>query len=203
MDGFLPTEIGPRVPRLKRRGVLGPLARALLRLSRWRVTGLLPNLPKLIVLAAPHSSLWDGISGIGAAIALGVKAHWLGKHSLFRGPWRRLLLAAGGIPVDRRRAHGAVAQVVREFREREALWLAIAPEGTRKPVARWKTGFWHIARAAEVPLLLVAFHYPERRIVVGPLYYVGDDLEEDLCRIQRFYEPWRGRAGKSALPLPG
>lgn len=203
MDGFVLPEVGPRVPRLKRGGALAPLARALLRLSRWRVTGLVPNLPKLIVLAAPHSSLWDGIGGIGAAIALGVKAHWLGKHSLFRGPWRRPLLAAGGIPVDRSRAHGAVAQVVREFREREALWLAIAPEGTRKPVTRWKTGFWHIARAAEVPLLLVAFHYPEKRIVVGPLYHVGEDLEEDLRRIQRFYAPWRGRGGKSALAPQG
>ncbi|MDW8478705.1 MAG: hypothetical protein RML12_00935 [Xanthomonadales bacterium] len=90
--------------------------------------------------------------------------------------------------------------MARIFAERERLWLAIAPEGTRRPVARWKTGFWHIARAARVPLLLVAFHYPERRIVVGPLYHVGDDLDADLRRIQRFYVPWRGRRGKSALP---
>jgi 1-acyl-sn-glycerol-3-phosphate acyltransferase len=192
-------EVGPRVPRLWRGRVLAPLARGLLRLSRWRVTGLLPDLPKLIILAAPHSSLWDGVGGIGAALAISVRAHWLGKHTLFRGPLRPLLLAAGGIPVDRSRAHGAVNAVAREFAARERLWLAIAPEGTRRPVERWKTGFWHIARAAGVPLLLVAFHYPEKRIVVGPLYHVGEELEEDLRRIQRFYRPWRGRGGKSAL----
>ncbi len=203
MDTWRLPEVGPKVPRLRAGRALAPLARALLRLSRWRVSGVLPDSPKLIILAAPHSSLWDGIGGIAAALALSVKAHWLGKHSLFSAPLRSLLRAAGGIPVDRSRAHGAVAQVAREFATREALWLAIAPEGTRRPVARWKTGFWHIARAAGVPLLLVAFHYPEKRIVVGPLYHVGDDLEGDVRRIQRFYEPWRGRGGKSAVPAQG
>jgi 1-acyl-sn-glycerol-3-phosphate acyltransferase len=191
-------EVGPRVPR-RGNPVLRFIGRALLRLSGWRITGELPNVPKLIILAAPHSSVWDGVGGIGAAFALSIRAHWMGKHTLFRG-WRgRLMRFAGGLPVDRRRAHGAVGDMARAFRERQALWLAIAPEGTRKPVPRWKTGFWHIARAAGVPVFQVAFHYPEKRIVVGPLYWVGEDLDDDLGRIQTFYRPWRGRGGKRAL----
>jgi 1-acyl-sn-glycerol-3-phosphate acyltransferase len=192
---------GPRVPR---RGspVLRLIGRALLRLSGWRITGELPNVSKLIILAAPHSSLWDGIGGVAGAFALSIRAHWMGKHTLFRGWTGRLMRYLGGLPVDRSRAHGAVADVAQEFANRDALWLAIAPEGTRKVVPRWKTGFWHIARAAKVPVFQVAFHYPEKRIVIGPLYWVGDHLESDLERVQRFYQPWVGRGGKKAVNVP-
>lgn len=189
---------GPRIPR---RGspVLRLIGRALLRLTGWRITGELPNVPKLIILAAPHSSLWDGIVGIGAAFALSIRAHWMGKHTLFSGLTGRIMRFLGGIAVDRRRAHGAVTDMAREFSERDALWLAIAPEGTRKVVPRWKTGFWHIADAAAVPVFQVAFHYPEKRIVIGPLYWTRGNLEEDVARVQRWYRPWRGRGGKRAL----
>jgi 1-acyl-sn-glycerol-3-phosphate acyltransferase len=192
---------GPRVPRRGNR-VLRVLGRAVLRLSGWRLSGELPNAPKLIILAAPHSSLWDGVVGIAAAFALSIRAHWMGKHTLFRGWKGRMMRFVGGLPVDRGRAHGAVGDVAREFASREALWLAIAPEGTRKVVPRWKTGFWHIARAANVPVFQVAFHYPEKRIVIGPLYWVGRDLDGDVARVQTFYRPWRGRGGKRAVHEP-
>ncbi len=178
------------------------IGRALLRLSGWRITGELPNVRKLIIVAAPHSSLWDGVVGIAVAFALSLQAHWMGKHTLFSGWTGRFMRYAGGIPVDRRLAHGAVVGMAREFKERESLWLAIAPEGTRRPVPRWKTGFWHIAAAAQVPVFQVAFHYPEKRIVIGPLYWVGDNLERDLERVQRFYRPWIGRGGKRAVNEP-
>lgn len=192
---------GPRVPRRGSR-FLRFVGRALLRLAGWRITGELPNVRKLIILAAPHSSLWDGVGGIGGAFAMSISAHFMGKHTLFERWYGRIMRFAGGIPVDRRRAHGAVTDMAREFRDRESLWLAIAPEGTRKPVARWKTGFWHIARAAGVPIFQVAFHYPEKRIVIGPLYWVGKDMDDDVARVQRFYRPWIGRGGKRAVAGP-
>lgn len=190
----------PSAPRLSGLALARWLGTLLVASSAWRVHGELPDVPKLVMLAAPHSSIWDGVYGIGAACALGLSASWMGKDSLFRGPMGPLMRAFGGIPTDRSHPRGAVGQMIELFKHRERLWLVLAPEGTRKPVAKWRTGFWHIAHGAQVPLLCVYFHFPERVVGVGPLVHTSDDLDADLERLYAFYAPWRGRGGKSALP---
>ncbi len=177
------------------------IGRAVTAFSVWRVVGEFPNLPRLVAIAAPHSSLWDGFFGISAAYTMGVRATWMGKDTLFKGPFGGLLSALGGIPTDRTNARGAVGQMSDLIRQRERLWLFLAPEGTRRPVDKWRTGFWHIAREAGVPILPCAFDWPERCVHVLPLFYPTDDCAADMRDLYRIYEPFLGKNGKRAVPV--
>jgi 1-acyl-sn-glycerol-3-phosphate acyltransferase len=125
--------------------------------------------------------------------ALGVDVSFMAKRELFAGPFGWVLRRLGGIPIERVSAHGVVEQMTARFDGSERLWLGIAPEGTRKRVAKWKNGFWHIARAAGVPILPVYFDYPSRTIGLGPLFEPSADLAADLVRLHAFYAPWRGK----------
>src|SRR5690606_21651217 len=147
-----------------------------------------PDLDKLVLIGAPHSSNWDGVWGFAAKLALGLDIRILGKDSLFRIPlvgW--LVRKLGVIPVDRSAAHGVVDQAVRMIGESERMWFGLAPEGTRKPVERWKTGFWKIAHGAGVPILPVYFHYLQRRIVVAEPIMTGEDMDAEIAAIRSWY----------------
>lgn len=184
----------PQVPRMPRNRVLEALGRAVLRLGGWRIEGQFLDLPRVVVIAAPHSSNWDGIWGFAAKLALGIRLTVLGKHTLMQVPLLGPLLRwQGVIGVDRRAPHGVVEQAIALLRGQPRLWYAIAPEGTRKPVERWKPGFWRIAKGAGVPVLPAYFDYPRRVIGIGPPFALGEDMAADIARIQRWYRPWRGR----------
>ncbi|ANB19748.1 Acyltransferase family protein [Dokdonella koreensis DS-123] len=169
------------------------LARWLLERAGWRVTGTLPDLPKLVLIGAPHSSWWDGIWGLLAKVALGADIGFMVKRELFFFPLGTVLRRLGGIPIERSATHGIVDETAARFRRSERFWLGITPEGTRKRVTRWKTGFWHIARKAGVPILPIYFHYPDKTIGIGAPFVPSDDLDADLTRLRAFYAPWRGR----------
>ncbi|WP_084602423.1 lysophospholipid acyltransferase family protein [Thermomonas hydrothermalis] len=191
----------PQAPRMAPSPWLEALGRAVLRLGGWRVEGAFPDLPRLVVIAAPHSSNWDGIWGFAAKLALGIRLSVLGKHTLMRIPLLSAFLRwQGVIGVDRAAPQGVVEQAIALLRRPGSLWYAIAPEGTRKPVARWKPGFWRIARGAGVPVLAVAFDYPHRRIVIGPVFTPGEDMDADIARIQRWYAPFKGRCHDVVQP---
>lgn len=180
----------PTLPAaMPRRGgaVTRGFGRFALRLLRWRVVGELPDVPKVVVVAAPHRSNWDFVVGLAAKFAIGIDASWLGKHTLFRGPFAALFRFWGGIPVDRRASHDTVAGVVAQFAARPSLVLALAPEGTRKPGTAWKTGFWHIARGAQVPILPVVFDRPNRLIHLLPPIDPRH-LEIDVRTLEERYE---------------
>lgn len=186
----LPTS-APRMPRNRFAGWLG---RAILRAGGWRMAGTLPDIPRAVLIAAPHSSNWDGLWGFAAKLGMGVKLSILGKDSLLRIPLLGALLRwQGVIPVDRSASHGVVEQAAEAIRNAERMWYAIAPEGTRKWVDRWKPGFWHIARKAGVPVIPVYFDYASKTIGVGPPFEPGADMHADIARIQRWYKPYRGR----------
>lgn len=159
----------------------------------WGIGGELPDVPRLVLIAAPHTSWWDGVWGLLMKIALGIDIAFMAKRELFRGPLGWALRRLGGMPIERSAAHGVVDQMIERMRGSEKLWLGIAPEGTRKRVARWKTGFWQIARASGVPILPVAFDYPSRTIVIGPLFTLSADVETDLAALRAFYAPYRGK----------
>lgn len=175
-------------PRVKPNAFTRWLGRSLLRLGGWRMTGEFPDLPKLVLIGAPHSSNWDGFWGLAAKLALGLDIRILGKDSLFKIPGLGLLLRhLGVIPVDRSAAHGVVEQSAAMIRRAEKFWYGLAPEGTRKPVERWKTGFWKIAKAAGVPVLPAYFHYGHKVIGIGPVFEPGDDMAGDMARIREWY----------------
>lgn len=159
----------------------------------WRILGTLPDRARLIVIAAPHSSWWDGVWGLLFKVALGIDIAFMGKRELFRGPLGWVLRRMGGIPIERSAAHGVVEQMIARFDDRPRLWLGIAPEGTRRQVAKWRSGFWQIARGAGVPILPVAFDYPTKTITLGPLFEPGADLAADLAALRAFYAPFRGK----------
>lgn len=153
----------------------------------WRMHGQWPNQAKLVACVAPHTSNWDFIVALAAAFALRMKISFLGKHSLFVGPLGWWMRRIGGIAVDRRSAHGVVKQVSDVIRRADGLVLGLAPEGTRKKVEKWKTGFLHIAREAKVPVLLIYLDYKKKEIGFGPLLEIGDDLAVEMAKIRAFY----------------
>ena len=191
-DVVLP--LPPNAPRVRPNAFTRWLGRTVLRLGGWHMVGAFPDLPRVVLIAAPHSSNWDGIWGFAAKLALGVEIQVLGKDSLFRVPVLGAVLRhMGVIPVDRSAAHGVVEQAAAMIRRADKIWFALAPEGTRKPVERWKTGFWKIARAADVPVLPAYFHYPDKVIGIGPLFQPGDDMAADIARLRAWYRPWQGK----------
>lgn len=169
------------------------LARWFVTRCGWKLRGDFPDVARLVLIAAPHSSWWDGVWGLLIKIAIGADVSFMAKRELFVGPLGWVLRKLGGIPIERSATHGVVEQICARFEAQPKLWMGIAPEGTRKPVKQWRTGFWHIARAAQVPILPVYFHYPERTIGVGPLFQTSEDLQADLRRLREFYAPWKGK----------
>lgn len=170
------------------------LGRSILRLGGWRMVGQFPDIPKLVMIGAPHSSNWDGLWAFSAKVALGLDVRILAKEALFRVPllgW--LLRKFGVIPVNRRAPGSVVEQAVKLIRQSDRFWYGIAPEGTRKRVKHWKMGFWKIAKGAGVPVLPVYFHYPDKIIGVGEPFHLSDDADADMARIRSWYRPWVGK----------
>lgn len=175
--------LGDQVPTLRNRQTRR-LATAVLRLFGWRFEGTIPNLAKFVVIFAPHTTGWDFVVGMVAIQSLGIRVSWLGVDWLFRIPFIRSL---GGIPVDRSRPQGLVAQSIQHFKDREHLVLAISPEGSRKKV-RWKKGFYHIAVGAGVPIMPILLDQQKKLILFAdPLEPVGD-FEADMDRLRSIYE---------------
>ncbi len=187
------------------RSAPGPVARTLgklwLRLFGWRVEGRLPHHPCAVVIAAPHTSNWDLPFMLAVSWVLGVRPAWLGKHRLFRPPFGGLMRWLGGVPVDRRAPGGMVAEAAARLREADRLMLVVPPSGTRSRAPRWKSGFYHIARTAEVPILCTFLDYRRRVGGIGPTVAPTGDIAADMKVIRAFYEPIRGRRPAQATPV--
>jgi 1-acyl-sn-glycerol-3-phosphate acyltransferase len=169
------------------------IGRMVMRLGGWTIAGDWPDVPRLVAIAAPHSSAWDVVWGLAAKVAMGVDVVFMGKQEAFWGPVGWLLKRFGGLPVNRSAPGGVVEQVSDRLRNSERMWFAIAPEGTRRPVEKWKPGFWRIAKRAGVPVFCVWFHYPERTLGLGPIVELSDDVNADLVRIRAQFAPHMGR----------
>lgn len=182
------------------------LARALLRLAGWELV--FDGLPARqgILIAYPHTSNWDFVVGVLAKWSLGLHLSFWGKDSLFRlplfGRWLRWL---GGIPVDRFNASGIVADMVVRFRQACAqddfLWLALAPEGTRRLQPHWRSGFYQVAVQAGVPVGLAFFDYRSKRVGVQDFLRLGGERQADLAAIAGAYDGVVGRHPGLAGPI--
>lgn len=173
--------------------MLSAIATFVLRLFGWRVDGTLPNVPKYVIIGAPHTSNWDFFLMVLAAPVLKVKVVWMGKDSLFWWPMGALLRRLGGIAIDRRSRNNVVDQAVAVFGRSERLMMVITPEGTRKKTSAWKSGFYYIALGAQVPILLCYADYAHKVVGVGPLLMPTGDIEADMGRIRAFYSGIAGR----------
>lgn len=168
-------------------------ARRLLGWLGWRVDVVAPAVPKCVIIVYPHTSNWDFVVGYLAKLAAGLPVHWIGKDTLFRGPFDRLFRRMGGFPVNRREPTGLIRELAREFERRPWIWLAIAPEGTRSRLDHWKSGFYRLALAARVPVGLAFLDYPTRTVGLRSYVELTGDEAADLARIR---EEYAGKAGK-------
>ncbi|MFN2165689.1 MAG: lysophospholipid acyltransferase family protein [Anaerolineae bacterium] len=174
-------------------GFLQRVSHWLLTAFGWRLEGQVPDLPKMVVIAAPHTSNWDFPLMLAAVFALRSKVRWMAKSSAFPWPFHGIMRWLGGIPIDRSQATGVVARAVQSFGDREQLLLVIPPEGTRSRVRHWKTGFYHIACGAGVPLLMTYMDYGRKAVGVGPLMRPTGDIDADMEVIRDFYSTIQGK----------
>lgn len=172
-----------------RRGApgLAALARLGFRLSGWHLAGALPEIDKFVIIFAPHTSSADFFVTVGASLAFDVDAHWMAKKSIFVEPVATLFRAIGGIAVDRENPRTLVDDLVNEFRRRDKMVLGLAPEGTRGKVERWRTGFYRIAEAAGVPVVLAYIDKRNKTLGVGPIFELSGDRDRDIAEMRAFY----------------
>jgi 1-acyl-sn-glycerol-3-phosphate acyltransferase len=163
------------------------IARFLMGLGGWQIVGQLPNLPKMIIIGAPHTSNWDGVWAVLMIFSMGLRIRWMVKKEFVVTPFKGIIRWLGGAPVDRQAPKGLVEQLTDQFRNQEQFLLVITPEGTRKKVDRWKTGFLRIALGAGVPVVLGLADYPKRKFGFGPVFYPTGDMDADVAYIQDFY----------------
>jgi len=181
--------------------MLQGIARLLLRVAGWTPVGDPPDLDKAVFVAAPHTTNWDGFWLMVYKTALNIEVHFLAKHTLFWWPLGPVLRAMGAIPIDRTVRASTVQQVVDVFAERDNFWFALAPEGTRKWQAYWKSGFYRIAKSANVPIVLAFIDYKKKRLGIGITLPDNQTMEQDLQVMREFYAPFSGRRPEHQGPI--
>lgn len=181
--------------------MLRALARLILRTGGWTAVGGIPDAPKAVVLAAPHTSNWDGFWGLVYKVAIGAEIHFFAKNSLFWFPLGTLLKALGGIELDRKRAESAVQQAINMFNQNDSFYFALAPEGTRQLKDGWKSGFYRIAEGAGVPIYLGYLDFENKRVGIGPRFDLSGDQDADLARLREFYGKIKGRWPEKTSPI--
>lgn len=175
--------------------VLRAFSIGFLRLTGWRIEGALPaHATRSVLIAAPHTSNWDLPYTLMVAFALRLNVRWMGKQGIFRAPFGGVMRWLGGIPVNREQSTNLVAASAQAIREADGpLQLIVPPEGTRSKTRYWKTGFYYIAREAQVPIVMAYMDYANKRSGLGPLFEPTGDVDADMATIKAFYAPFKGR----------
>jgi len=175
-----------------------------MRLTGWRIDGGLPDLPKFVLIGAPHTSNWDFLLFLGVIFSLRANVHFMGKAELFRPPYGGFFYYCGGVPVDRKKSTGLVEQMVKVCNESEKFILVIAPEGTRHQVVEWKKGFYHIAKNAGIPIVMAVVDGKQKTVHLGQVFHPTQDMEADLKTIKGVFEGFVGiKQRKKYITLEG
>ena len=177
------------------------LGRTILKLGGWTPVGGIPDDPKAVFIAAPHTSNWDAFWALAYVAVTGIEAKFFAKHTAFFFPLGNILRAFGGIDLDRSKPGTAVQQAIKLFEENDSVYFGLAPEGTRKKTAGWKSGFYRIAMGAGVPVYLGFLDFGRKRVGIGPKVVLTGDVEADMARIRAFYEDIDGRWPEKASPV--
>jgi 1-acyl-sn-glycerol-3-phosphate acyltransferase len=181
--------------------IIRPIMRAIsivgLRLCGWKLQGDVPTLKKYVLIAAPHTSNWDFPFALMVCFAMRLDVYWMGKASLFPPVLGAVMKWLGGIPVDRARSNNLVQGTIDEFLNSDQLVVIVPPEGTRGKVTRWKTGFYHIAHGASVPIVCGFLDFKLKIGGVGPVFYTTGNIEEDMLKLRAFYAGITGKHPQS------
>ncbi|MCW9046932.1 MAG: lysophospholipid acyltransferase family protein [Gammaproteobacteria bacterium] len=164
----------------------------ILKIMGWQLDEQLPAHNKYVLIAYPHTSNWDFILGMLAKWAMDLPLNWVAKHSMFWGPFGPIFKAMGGVPIDRDKTSGFIQKNIALFQERNEFVLGIMPEGTRSKTERLKTGFYHIADGANVPLVLAYLDYKNKKLGVGKVLETTGDITSDFIEIEKFYKNMTG-----------
>ena len=164
-----------------------------LKLAGWKVINVAPATGSYLLIAAPHTSNWDFPLGIAMAFHLRLRVYFIGKHTLFKGFTGPIMRWLGGIPLNRETSKDFVDASIETYANNDNLIFAIAPEGTRTSVERWKTGFYHMAKGANVPLALAYFDFATRTGGIGKMLHTTENMDADMQAIADFYRPMTGK----------
>ena len=178
--------------RGSRSKILRKIGRFGINISGWTIKGQVPDEERIVIIAAPHTSNWDFILAMLAIFGLNIKLRWLGKHSIFKPGFKKFFEWLGGIPVYRDNPSTLIKNVVDIVKKEKSIVIAMTPEGTRKKVKRWKTGFLRIAKQTQSKILLISIDAPTKSIEIGKIFNPTGDSEEDLAFIQKYYSSFRG-----------
>jgi len=168
-------------------GIFHHIAKSTLGAIGWHVDGQLPDLPKFILVGAPHTSNWDFVLFLGVIFTLRANVGFMGKAELFNNPFGWFFRWCGGVPVDRSKSTGLVDQMVQACRAAERFILVIAPEGTRHRVVEWKRGFYHIAKGARIPIVIAVVDGKHKTVRLGQVFQPTENMEADMKTIQGFF----------------
>lgn len=182
-------------------GFMGFFSMICLKLFGWRVQGKMPDTKKIVIIAAPHTSNWDLPFTLFVAFVLKIKIFWMGKDTIFKPPFKGICKWLGGIPIDRSRSNSVVTQSIEQFNKKQEFALAIPPSGTRSKVTYWKTGFYHIAMGAKVPIVLGFLDYKRKIGGLGPTIHPTGNLDADMEHIRAFYRGITGKYPEKATGL--
>ena len=188
----------PQVFRANRPRFVQLLSRLLLKIFGWKVDGTIPEIKEnenFVLIAAPHTSNWDGIFGFAAILGLDVKISYFGKYTLFKKPiLGRFLKYMGGIPVNKNKpGSGLVKEAITNIEKLKGTLIAMAPEGTRAKTERWRTGFLRIAEAVDAKIFVAAFDFKTKRIVLDKFFQPSDDMQKDLENLKIYYQQFTGK----------
>lgn len=174
--------------------LLRGLSLLILKLCGWKTDGILPpDVKKAVLIAAPHTSNWDLPFTLFVAFALRLKIYWMGKEEIFKPPFRGVMMWLGGIPVQRKSAGNMVQASADALRDASELMLVVSPEGTRSKTLYWKSGFYHIAHTAGVPVVMAYLDYGRKIGGLGPVFHTTGDFDADMQHIKAFYKDKRGK----------
>lgn len=177
-----------------------PGARLVLKLNGWKLGGSLPDLRKFVVIAYPHTSNWDVPYTLAISLVFRLQVHWMGKSSLFCGPFGPVMKWLGSIPMYLDESRNVVQQMIAAFGQADELIVVISPEANRACVETWNTGFYHIATGAGVPIVLGFLDFTKREGGYLVTCYPGGDIESDFAEIRSRY---RGPLSRATGDLPG
>lgn len=176
--------------------IITPLLRfiaiCLLKIIGWKAVGEEVKQSKYVLIGAPHTSNWDFPLMLLVVLKLRLKVYWMGKHTLFPFPFSGLMKWLGGIPIDRAKSHNVVHQIVSRYGSEENFVVLVPPEGTRSKVSSWKTGFYHIANNAGVPILMGYVDAENKEAGLADFFHPTGNLDEDMKEIRAFYAPKKG-----------
>ena len=164
-----------------------------IKLAGWKVEGQFPDSKKMIIAVAPHTSNWDFPLSVAMMFACRLRVSFMAKSGLFFWPFNKVMTWLGGVSVNRSKAHGVVGQMVDKFDSQEKMILALAPEGTRKVVHKWRTGFLQIANRAKVPVVLVGLDFKRKRFLLQPERMISDDLDAELRKALEYFSTVEGK----------